>query len=895
MALYHLIFQYGLLCLTVAVAQDATAAGSSKFAFLEDGYCSSTPSEAFDGSIDLGSMDCAKIMEFVYVSRWKLWQHLDGELAEVNKTSGPTAGGALQTLRFSSRASSLVSAHVHIITAVASQRAECFSEHVRLLLTVSLRRMKTLSTEQVKQLWHASQDGFANEADHASRLKAWLSEATGLLDADLRTLKTVLQTWTGQRVFFSYGVGRHLFLTDDDMLTRTPPTLAESRFYSHEADGRYSTMEALRRDTFEEYQLDKGLLQGMLRMFSLDSVVADFGAGSGQYAKWLNDTGPVIDGLVTAMAFDGSPDIHLVTKGQVALADLGQPLNLWRRFDWSFCLEVAEHLPSTLTPTFLANLDKHTENGLIITWARPGLQGLGTANPLTQDQALELIRQHTGLTHFDQELTAALRASASIPHIADTLLVMVRPSAATEPLPTSDAAPACNAEHGWIYAGNDVQMFNAAMKTVAFGRGPEKRATRSFVGSRRPVSTVSVMRGSSRALGTAADPGRAAVGKKVQEHKERARLRKVAKGGDPARQSVASLAHALSPVLEEHESRQGDGVIWSQLEESFERALSMDPDAFEEADLEVLKERPWQQMWNMYLQELEEGTNLHQEIGEIPNMDTLVESMRKEGNDEAVKASVPQLQRCQALQKLLSLQEDLASLTRKVALSLASESQWPQLALVLQKAGCQEVDVSNLLPMALAGFHLQGVFFRLVVDEEDWRTICAEVRATRQSKGPLLLALEGMGLRLLASPLLHEPLTKSEKDDIIKRTSRILLDYSQHLRYGPQEETELYKAAVLLQNPRRLLSMEVPLAQAIRAAPRSRATNKAPADCLALVFGAPPGDLTSLRCGRPEVLVSNSMSGLLEEVATCLRCLTWRLKRFSDGLFGCPCEARKEI
>ena len=36
---------------------------------------------------------------------------------------------------------------------------------------------------------------------------------------------------------------------------------------------------------------------------------------------------------MTAMAFDGSPDIHLVTKGQVALADLGQPLNLWRRQD----------------------------------------------------------------------------------------------------------------------------------------------------------------------------------------------------------------------------------------------------------------------------------------------------------------------------------------------------------------------------------------------------------------------------------------------------------------------------------------------------------------------------------------------------------------------------------
>ena len=51
----------------------------------------------------------------------------------------------------------------HIITAVASQRSECFSEHVRLLLTVSLRRMKTLCTQQVKQLWFASQDSLQTE------------------------------------------------------------------------------------------------------------------------------------------------------------------------------------------------------------------------------------------------------------------------------------------------------------------------------------------------------------------------------------------------------------------------------------------------------------------------------------------------------------------------------------------------------------------------------------------------------------------------------------------------------------------------------------------------------------------------------------------------------------
>lgn len=419
-----------LLSALLVQAQEAVA---TPLPFLEEGYCTSPRKDGaarMSESIDIASMDCTQIMEFVYISRLKIWQQLDQHLAEVN------ASAPADPLRISSRASSLLSAHVHIITAVSSQRAECFSEHVRLLLTVSLRRMKALATSQVKQLWHASQDGL-EDPEGASRLKTWLIDAAGLLDADLRTLKTVLQTWT-------------------------PPSLAESRFYSHEADGRFSTMEALRRDTFEEYTLDKGLLQGLLRSLPVDSFVADFGAGSGQYARWLNDTG-----LVKAFAFDGSPDINLVTRGAVAAADLGKPLTLWRRFDWSLCLEVAEHIPTDLTPTFLQNLDQHTATGLVLTWARPGLQGLGTANPLTQEQVLALIREHTGLIHVDEDLTKKLRAASTIPHLADTLLVMVREPSQTVSVITSDAGPECNSEHGWIYAGNDVQMFNAVTSAAA--------------------------------------------------------------------------------------------------------------------------------------------------------------------------------------------------------------------------------------------------------------------------------------------------------------------------------------------------------------------------------------------------------------------------------------------
>jgi len=246
-----------------------------------------------------------------------------------------------------------------------------------------------------------------------------------------------------------------------------PPSPEEARFYSHEADGRFSTMEALRRDTFEEYQPDKGLLRGMLRhVFPVDAVVADFGAGSGHYAKWLNDTG-----LVTAYAFDGSPDIELVTKSVVQTADLGKPLQLWRKFDWSICLEVAEHIPADLTPAFLRNLDAHTAEGLVLSWARPGLQGLGNANPKSEQEVLRLISEHTGL-QLDSEYTAQLRAAASVAYLAESVMVLVRnarslqatcapgdSTCSAKAAPGAKGTSACGTEEGWIFAGNDVQMF----------------------------------------------------------------------------------------------------------------------------------------------------------------------------------------------------------------------------------------------------------------------------------------------------------------------------------------------------------------------------------------------------------------------------------------------------
>lgn len=434
-----------------APTDDAAAAPGPTLdpAIFEESFCTSPIPVDEAGNvnsqeINTASMDCARLMEFVYTSRTKVLERL-GLLRKEASSVSPTPPGVIglapwrNSLASLSHASSLLSAHAHVLAAVASQRSECFSELVRLLLVQSLRRMKGLTNGQIWQLWLIGERGDKKTEDVGKKLDDWYEQAINLLTADLRTMRTVLRTWK-------------------------QPAHEDARFYSHEADGCYSTMEALRRDTFDEWQLDKGLLRGLLRdVLPLDSTIADFGAGSGHYAKWLNDTG-----LVQAFAYDGSPEIELVTNGAVSSADLAKQLELGRMFDWVLCLEVAEHIPPDLTQTFLRNLDAHAGEGVVISWARPGLQGMGFANPRSEQEAIDLLQQHTGL-HLDADLTIKLRSGSSVPHLAESLLALVRTPRAPKAADAGDAlAPAsCAAEDGWIYAGNDVQMFSNVASPAA--------------------------------------------------------------------------------------------------------------------------------------------------------------------------------------------------------------------------------------------------------------------------------------------------------------------------------------------------------------------------------------------------------------------------------------------
>lgn len=192
-------------------------------------------------------------------------------------------------------------------------------------------------------------------------------------------------------------------------------------------DGVISSFEYLRRQVFGGWDIDKGLLRGLLRHVwqpgfgSSPAVsVGDFGAGGGRYSEWLNETG-----LVQAFAFDGVLSVGDMTGGAVQEVNFAADAHLWRTFDWVLCLEVADRLPKSHTGPLLRNIQRHAEQGLVISWS--DAPGNGHVNPLQEAEFIASVERETGF-HLDSDATKLLRGACDQGHLARTVTVFrVRP------------------------------------------------------------------------------------------------------------------------------------------------------------------------------------------------------------------------------------------------------------------------------------------------------------------------------------------------------------------------------------------------------------------------------------------------------------------------------------
>jgi len=334
--------------------------------------------------------------------------------------------------------------------------------------------------------------------------------------------------------------------------------------------------------------------------------------------------------------------------------------------------------------------------------------------------------------------------------------------------------------------------------------------------------------------------------------------------------------------------------------------------------------------------------------------------------DVAPRMSPQAIEALQALLKtkrrLLRLQEQLAWLARIVTTALAREELHEQLLRVIKddllaakKSGSKSPirkrtlsggdllewlnregvasTSEKLRQLALIGFELQGVCFRLVVGTADWRIVRAELRRTQSweegvpSPG-FFTALEGLGIRLVAVPAL--PLVNGNAGaefslggaDLACQ-SLVAMFLEQRGLSIPAEQDFLSRWCSKLPNPRGLTSVVSPLHLAMLMEgsqmnsgsqdimpPKSQSRPR----FLALCFGGPlphatkdgsapnpQEDLTIAHCANPVVVMAESMKHLLHHVAAALQCDALELRRWEDAqgdrtgqsvcdVFGCFCE-----
>eukprot|EP00397_Hematodinium_sp_SG-2012_P033463 GEMP01035758.1.p1 GENE.GEMP01035758.1~~GEMP01035758.1.p1 ORF type:complete len:398 (+),score=104.30 GEMP01035758.1:724-1917(+) len=198
------------------------------------------------------------------------------------------------------------------------------------------------------------------------------------------------------------------------------------------AHGTFDVLDILRRDTFDGWWTDYGVIGIFLQLVVADNrapgaTVLDIG---GHYSTFLNRTG-----LVTAFAVDaagGEDELQRYTGSKVQFFDAQEPVvnspYASRQFDYILCLEVAEHIKPDKTHIFVRNLDLLGKRGLVLSWAQEESCGLGWGhvNCRNTEDVIFLMEKSTSY-RVDLDITAHLRAKSQISWIAKTVLYFSKP------------------------------------------------------------------------------------------------------------------------------------------------------------------------------------------------------------------------------------------------------------------------------------------------------------------------------------------------------------------------------------------------------------------------------------------------------------------------------------
>jgi len=205
--------------------------------------------------------------------------------------------------------------------------------------------------------------------------------------------------------FTAESATRHLSAFKSSLLIDSNAPIG-SQHYSHEFDGRMTTVEAVIRIALGNEELDSRSLNharfAINELFSPGDIVLDLGSGpTGAHAVWFNRTG-----LVSAIAFDGIEAIENITGRHILQTDLRnttESLNVIeavlghkKSADWIWCHDVLDSVHSDSIDAILQTLGGiPTKKGIIMT-----LRDISQGGQVRKDFESSLANTGLGLAKF---------------------------------------------------------------------------------------------------------------------------------------------------------------------------------------------------------------------------------------------------------------------------------------------------------------------------------------------------------------------------------------------------------------------------------------------------------------------------------------------------------------
>lgn len=173
----------------------------------------------------------------------------------------------------------------------------------------------------------------------------------------------------------------------------------------------------LGKETSAQHCFDAGLSSYLGQFFVKEKAasIADFGCGTGEYICAWREQG------LNSEGFDGNPLTPKFTNGAGQVLDLSQPADLKKHYDWIVSLEVGQQIPKEFEANFIDNLVKHSDKGIVLSWAVKGQGGDFQINQHNNDEIKKMMADR-GFSN-DIEAEKALRSSTSLNWLKGTLMV----------------------------------------------------------------------------------------------------------------------------------------------------------------------------------------------------------------------------------------------------------------------------------------------------------------------------------------------------------------------------------------------------------------------------------------------------------------------------------------